>query len=267
VTVRNYQAARMADWWAEARVVSVVGMANVILHTIVLFLLLRLRMEPLLRLRSMVARLAKGRLDLSQRAEIKSDDEFGELALDFNHFLDRVCHLVEDLDVVLNRVVAVNERLAWVSEQMGTQIETVRNRTQAALKHAVEIRHGAPGPAPEAIESLDLVLAALQEFGGEGPLPPALHQRLQETLQRFRVSTGRANDSLNRMDDLSQLLGELARGIQDDSHYLGEILMLEERMRVVSETGQALLKRLRETGTWEVPDSKGASQREGLPER
>jgi HAMP domain-containing protein len=258
VTVRNYQAAHLADWWAEARVVSVVGMANVILHTIVLFLLLRLRMEPLLRLRSMVARLAKGRLDLSQRAEVKSDDEFGELALDFNHFLDRVCHLVEDLDGVLNRVVAVNDRLARVSEQMGRQIETVQDRTQAALKQAVEIQHGASGPSAEAIESLDLVLTALSEHGRDGPLSPALRRRLQEALQRFRESAGNTKEALSRLEDLSQMLTDLARGVQDDSHYLGEILLLEERMRVVSETGQVLLDRLRETGAWEVPDTEAA---------
>ncbi len=201
VSVRSYQSAHLSEWWAEARVISVVGMANVILHTIVLFLLLRVRMEPLLRLRSAVARLAKGRLDLSQRAEVRSDDEFGELALDFNHFLDRVSHLVEDLDGVLHKVVAVNERLAQVSTAMGRQINTVQERTQKALRLVVEIQQ-------------------------------------QTTGQDAR-----------RVVELGQLLTDLTRDAQDDLHYMGEMRVLEERMRVVSESGRTLLQRLSGVGT------------------
>jgi methyl-accepting chemotaxis protein len=46
--------------------------------------------KPLLSLRSTTAALAKGVMNLSPRATVKSTDEFGELAADLNHFLDRV---------------------------------------------------------------------------------------------------------------------------------------------------------------------------------
>jgi methyl-accepting chemotaxis protein len=200
VTVRSYRAARMATWWREVRMVSVVGMANVILHTIVLFFLLRLRMEPLLRLRATVARLAKGRLDLSQRAVAKSSDEFGELATDLNHFLDRIGHLVQDLNGVLGQVGAVNERLTQVSARMGEQLEALRARAQSAIRQAYEIRHS--------------------------------------------ERVGQARHALARLNELGETLMELARDIQADTHYQGEIRVLEERMRAVSESGRQLLDRL-----------------------
>lgn len=196
VTVRNHRSVRMAEWWHEARVVSVVGMANVIVHTVVLFFLLRMRMEPLLQLRATVSRLAKGRLDLSRRTTAKSVDEFGELARDLNHFLDRLSYLVEDLDGVLHKVVAVNERLAHVSGTMGRQIGSVQDKIQTAMKHAAEIRGSSDAPSREALE------------------------RLEASLR------------------------ELAHELRDDSHYLAEILVLEERMKVVSESGRVLLGRI-----------------------
>ncbi len=208
VVVRNYRSSRMAKWWQEARVISVVGMANVILHTIILFVLLRMRMEPLLRLRAMVARLAKGNFDLSQRAVPRSNDEFGELAIDLNHFLDRVCHLVEDLDAILGKVGAANERLTQVSSQMGSQIETVRTKARQALEEVVSIHSG--------------VVSAQMRPSAEG-----------------------SAEVVRRLQELTAQLTDLLHEVDDDSHYLSEIRLLEERMKTVAESGQVLLGRLR----------------------
>jgi methyl-accepting chemotaxis protein len=247
VTVRNYRSTRMGEWWQEARVVSVVGMANVIVHTIVLFLLLRMRMEPLLQLRATVARLAKGRLDLSRRAKARSDDEFGELADDLNHFLDRVYHLVEDLDDVLKQVVAVNQRLGRVSTAMGEQIQSVQEKTQVAIQRTVKIQQGVVGRSDNTIESLDVILASLRETG-HGHLAEPVRERLASLIERFRDSALTTRESIDQLGGLQQALADLAHELRNDTHYMGEILVLEERMKVVSEAGQMLLNRLKGTG-------------------
>jgi hypothetical protein len=246
VTVRSYRSHKFAEFWREAQLVSVVAMANVILHTIVLFLLLRIRMEPLLRLRATVARLAKGHLDLSQRVEAKSDDEFGELALDLNHFLERVNHMVEDLDGVLSKVVAVNDRLAQVSQQMGGQLETVQGMSARALEQAVTMRPLVAGPSAEALEAVEMVLAALEDQdGGAGGLTSPVAARLRQFLERFRALAERGEQAASQTQLLQETLSDLARHLRDDTHYQGEIMVLEERMRVVSETGATLLRRLK----------------------
>ncbi len=76
--------------------------SNIIVHTIGLFLLLKVRIEPLLSLRSTVAMLAKGVMDLSPRVRVKSVAKFGELGLDLHHFLDRITRVVHDLDKKLS---------------------------------------------------------------------------------------------------------------------------------------------------------------------
>jgi hypothetical protein len=248
VTVRSYRSLRMSEWWEEAQIVSVVGMGNVILHTIVLFLLLRIRMEPLLGLRATVGRLARGRLDLEQRADVRSDDEFGELAQDLNDFLDRVCHLVEDLEDVLNKVAAVNTRLGQVSAEMRERITAVQSKSRNALRKVFEIQGEIAGPWEQAIESLDLALLALADRSAVSDGPPDLRGRLTEVLGQFRESAAGRYEAAHRMEELGETLGDLSRDVADDTHYMGEILILEERMRVVAESGQSLLGRLRGTG-------------------
>ena len=244
VTVRNYRSVRMGEWWREARVVSVVGMANVIAHTIVLFFLLRVRMEPLLQLRATVARLAKGRLDLSQRTVAKSSDEFGELAQDLNHFLDRVSHLVHDLNDVLGKVGAVNERLTKVSSQMEQQMESVHTKVRIAARQAVELNEQFEGPSEQTIRSLDLILSAINNMVDVRPMPTEVRDRLADTLAAFRNSAVTAQASSLRFKELGISLTDLRDELKDDSHYLGEIMVLEERMKIVADSGKSLLAKL-----------------------
>ena len=110
VVVRSYLRQHLSQWWAEVQLTSLVGMGKIILHTVVLFFLLKVRMEPLLSLRSTITLLARRSSDLSHRATINSQDEFGELARDLNLFLDRIDHDIQDLGSILTKVVALNER-------------------------------------------------------------------------------------------------------------------------------------------------------------
>jgi len=154
VTVRTYRDHRMSEWWAEARVTSVVGMGNVLMHTLVLFLLLRLRMEPLMSLRATVARLGRGTLDLSHRAEIRSDDEFGGLAWDLNQFMDRLEHLVQDLDRVLGQVEAVNSRVGKVSNTAHEQVERARKLVRTTLGELFRLRDRSPDEWESGLEAI-----------------------------------------------------------------------------------------------------------------
>ncbi len=256
VTVRSYRSHRLAEWWREARVISVVGMGNVLLHTIVLFMLLRVRMEPLLRLRAAVASLARGRMDLGQRAEVRSDDEFGELAADFNHFLDRIVLLVEDLDDVLGKVAAVNQRLLQVGTEMDSRIDTVQELNRDAMRRAYEIGQKIAGPWGEAVSALDLVIgdhAGSPGGDGGGKLDESdesdesreLDPRMQEVLRSLRSAAAVQLEAAEQLSALTELLSRLSQEVAGDSHYRGEIRLLEERMQSVAESGQTLLARLR----------------------
>mgnify|MGYP005838984891 CR=1 FL=1 len=61
VTVRSYLSAFVKSWWQNARTNAVVGLVEIVVGTLVVFFLLRSRMEPLLALRSVVPRMARGR--------------------------------------------------------------------------------------------------------------------------------------------------------------------------------------------------------------
>ena len=126
VTVRSYFDRKLDVWLEEVRVAAGVLSMNILIHTLVLFLLLKIRMQPLLDLRSTVSNLARGLVDISPRTNTNSEDEFGELATDLNHFLDRITLVVRDLDNILGEVLSVGDRLNVLTKQLNSQCLEMR---------------------------------------------------------------------------------------------------------------------------------------------
>ena len=90
-----------------------------------------------------------------------------------------------------------------------------------------------------------LVLSTLEWISQEGDVPDELQEKARNVVSRFRDSASTTRKSLDQLEELTSLLGDLDRVVQDDAHYMGEMLLLEERMRVVSQSGQVLLARLK----------------------
>ncbi len=245
VVVRNYRAAHMKTWWAEVNVLSLIWMVNIIANTLVLFVLLRVRMEPLLGLRALVAALAKGKLDLTYRAQVKSEDEFGELAADLNHFLDRIAHVTEDLDHVLLRMVAAKHRLDQVSTQMTEHFDAIHVETQRALQWTFRLQEERTllaGKITETVELIDLLLAMLPG----GAVQASFRDRAEDILHRLQGFLRQAQES-DEAPRSAEALMALSEHVHALSHFLESMSLLQERMEVIAENGQTLLARLART--------------------
>ena len=102
------------------------------------------------------------------------------------------------------------------------------------------------GPSAEALEAVELVLEAMEDQTGIVDMSTSpVTERLRQALERFRALAKRGEQAGARTQELQATLADLARCLRDDTHYQGEIMVLEERMRVVSETGTTLLQRLK----------------------
>jgi methyl-accepting chemotaxis protein len=126
VKVGSYLDRKEVAWWTEVKLTAGSLSLKILVHTILLFFLLRVRMAPLLSLRSTVSRLARGLMDLSPRAKVIGRDEFGELAQDLNHFLDRINVVVTDIDQILNKVVDASGRLGSLNRDLEQIVDGLR---------------------------------------------------------------------------------------------------------------------------------------------
>jgi len=126
VKVASYLERKESAWWTEVKLTAGALSLKILVHTVLLFFLLKARMAPLLSLRSTVSQLARGVMDLSPRAKVNGADEFGELAQDLNHFLDRINVVVTDLDQILSKVVDAGGRLGSLNRDLEQTVDGLR---------------------------------------------------------------------------------------------------------------------------------------------
>lgn len=244
VTVRSYLSRKEAVWWQEVRVTAGALSLKILVHTIVLLLLLRVRMEPLLALRSTVAALAKGVMDLSPRAGVKTEDEFGELAQDLNHFLDRIALIVHDLDKILSEVVTVGERLGTLNRHLEQQLDGLRDTSLRTLGDGAQ--RGLDTQVAVARESgaVDALMQMLDGMAAGGGLPPETAQALGQQLGRLRARFDSVARAIAQAAPPVQVAQAQSVEYQAFAQSLREMALLEATMQSVAESGQRVLQRL-----------------------
>jgi HAMP domain-containing protein len=244
VAVRSYLARKEALWWQEVRLTAGSLSLKILVHTFLLFGLLKVRMAPLLALRATVSQLARGVMDLSPRAAVRTDDEFGELASDLNHFLDRISQIVNELDRILGEVLAVGERLGALNRHLERQLDGLRD---ASLRN---IGEGAQ-------RGLDIQLVAAREAGAFGALVQTLDAladngamygqagpALREQLLRLRESFGAVAQALQAMAPPVTVTEAQAAEYRDFAQCLRDMALLEASMQSVGQSGRQMLQRL-----------------------
>jgi len=241
VLVRNYLARDFERWWDDVRVTLGLAVGKIVLHSILLFLILKSRMEPLLRLRAVVSALSKAYTNLDQRAEVKTADEFGVLARDLNLFLDRIGVLVKELDTVLTRVVEVNDDIVQIQSELHQKIDGVVLNTRALERGPLRRSKFEPrlsnawfDAVKNSISQLDV---AITQIDGA---PEA-----KDVVNNLRAVVISAETQIENSEKMYISLAELGDEAQSLKGTMSEMSRLEERMKSVIETGTGLVRRLR----------------------
>jgi len=248
VLVRSYLERKEALWWQEVRLTAGALSLKILVHTIVLLLLLKVRMEPLLALRSTVSGLAKGVMDLSPRAGVKTADEFGELAQDLNHFLDRITLVVGDLDKILSEVIDVGARLSTLNRHLERQLDGMRDSSLRTLGDGARLgleqqllaaREG--GAFGAHLQSLVQTLDAL---AATGQVPAAAGPALREPLARVQDSFTRVSAALQTHAPPVEVAEAQSDEYRAFAQSLRDMALLESTMQRVAAAGQLVLARL-----------------------
>jgi methyl-accepting chemotaxis protein len=248
VIVRSYLDRKEAAWWKEVRLTAGALSLKILVHTVVLFLLLRVRMAPLLTLRSTVSSLAKGVMDLRPRAQVNTADEFGELAQDLNHFLDRIGVVVHDLDKILSEVVTVGTRLGALNRGLEQQVDDLRDASVRGLSDGAQrsldnqLMAAREAGSFDALEkTLAQTLAALDQAGA---VPHAAVPALRAQLADLRQSFLSVSSAVKNMAPPIAITQAHSAEYQSFTQSLREMALLEATMQKVAESGQQVLQRL-----------------------
>ena len=244
VTVRSYLEPKLTQWWRDVYFTLGALSVKIVLHTIVLFLLLKVRMEPLLSLRATTAALAKGVMNLSPRAKVNSADEFGEFAEDLNHFLDRVKLIIHDLDKILAEVVSVGGRLGVLNAQLEQQLNELQEQALDAINSEEQRKLSAQVAAARESGAFDVLISTLEGLLSQKQIDQFDSRPVRELMVKVKVCFDQVNNVMKDTAFPPDLVRRQSAQYLAFSHSLREMALLEASMQKVAESGQLVLKRL-----------------------
>jgi hypothetical protein len=249
VTVRNYLARDFALWFEDVRLTAALSAGKIVLHSFLLFLILRARLEPLMELRAVVSKLARAYGSLGHRAEIRTSDEFGVLALDLNLFLDRISRIVLELDDVLAKVVAANDKIIGVQGDLRDSIDRLVLNARRVERQAMLGARREPRLSNEWFEAVQGQIRDLDEAVTRAGTPDGATGKASDLLERLRQVVSDAEAQVATNETIFEGLAELGDDSESLKNALIEMSRLEERLGAIIETCGGLVRRLK-------PDSR-----------
>lgn len=241
VTVRRDLATDFAQWIEDMRLTGLLALGKIVLHSVLLFLILRARLEPLLGLRAVVSNLARAYGGLSHRAEIRTADEFGVLARDLNLFLDRITRLMEELDDVLQRVISVNGDIVTIQSGLRDRIDSLTGRIRRLERAAMLTAKAEPRLSSAWFSAARRTVADL-ELRSAGPVQA---EEIGGIVEDLRAVVSNAEAQIETGERIFADLAELGDESEGLRHMMSEMIRLEERIKGIVETGSVLVQRLK----------------------
>jgi hypothetical protein len=241
VTVRNYLARDFSLWLKDVRLTAALSAGKILLHSFLLFLILRARLEPLMELRATVSKLARAYGNLGHRAEIRTSDEFGVLARDLNLFLDRISRIVLELDAVLAKVVSANDDIIAIQGDLRRSIDGVVSGIRHVERDAMLSARLEPRLSDEWFAAIKGQIAALDRSVADTAATGAASDLL-DSLSRV---VGDAEAQLKANEAVFRKLADLGDRSEGLKESMLEMTRLEERLRGIIETSSTLVARLR----------------------
>lgn len=126
--------------------------------------------QPLVEMRSAMAEIAHGDGDLTKRLEVKSNDEIGALAVEFNTFTDKLRGLLKDTATSTKAVSDAADHLRDVSHatsqeinQERSQVDNVSTAVTQMASTVVEISKNAAQSSDAATKADELVQAGSEQ--------------------------------------------------------------------------------------------------------
>ncbi|WP_298975011.1 HAMP domain-containing protein [uncultured Roseobacter sp.] len=247
VTVRNYLYRDFALWLKDVQLTGILAAGKIVLHSLLLFLILRARLEPLMELRSVISNLARAYGRLDHRAEIRTSDEFGVLARDLNLFLDRITGIVAELDTVLAKVVTANDDIIAVQGALRDTVDDVVSGVRRLERQAMLSAKQEPRLSNEWFDAVRGSIAAL-----DGALTKVEDTAAAtDLLETLRQVVANAEAQTTTSETIYTSLADLGDQSETLKSSTLEMTRLEERLKAIIETCGALVGRLK-------PESKRA---------
>ena len=209
--LKNFQLTEMESQIGKSQgLITFVSIFGLICGCIIAFVLIRAIIKPIQKVAAALKDISEGDGDLTQRIEIKTKDEIGELANSFNAFISKLNNIIVDISVNSETVTAASDEVLSISDQMLESAEDLFSRSNSVAAAAEEMSSNMGSVAAaseEAATNLDMV------SGSAGQMKITLN----EVAENCEKARGVSENAANQVDAASERVGLLGSSAQEIS--------------------------------------------------
>ncbi|MFZ5944558.1 MAG: methyl-accepting chemotaxis protein [Bacillota bacterium] len=197
------------------------GIVSIFLASIIAFFVVRQFIrKPLDNLTALGNKL--GENNLTQKAEIRTKDEFGQLAGVFNHTIDNFRLLIEQLQAASENISSNSDQLAASSKQIDTAsgeiVCTVQELANGANEQSQQIS--------EIAQAIDNMVQNIQNINSKLRILAASAGQVIEAAEGGAFTVNENINTMKDIADFSQTVGNSIKLLDNDAQEIAQILDL-----------------------------------------
>jgi len=192
----------------------------ILLSVVTIYFLRKIVIQPLSSLSSLLGDIAQGGGDLTQRIPIKSNDELGLLATNFNNFINTVQSIVSALAVANEELSKVTDRVKKVSKSTNKDSQNQRLQTKDTLEHLTQLKEATVHIAQNAEQT------SLNTNN--------VHQLSEDSIEQMEANIEKVNLLFQELDSTADIVTKLRVESQNISKVLDVIKGIAEQTNLLA---------------------------------
>jgi methyl-accepting chemotaxis protein len=194
-----------------------IGMLAVVLLLIVFIIKTLLR--PLDELNRVVEDLSSTEGDLRQRLIIKSHDEFGQVSVNINKFIEKLHDIVKNSKTISSENASISEELSRTATEVVRNVDAESKIVSKTKENAMTLSGAIEVSVGKATLSQEALTKTQQDINTVKNQAQHLEKTMQETATKEQALAERLNDVSHNANEVKDVLG-IIRDIADQTNLL-----------------------------------------------
>lgn len=204
---------------ASATSVIIIVSVAVIISIILAFIILQVLYRPILALKQTVLDLSSGNGDLTQRLEVRSSDDLGQISQGINHFIENLQSMMREIQGATINLQSHVEDMHQQSARNDEILQSHVAETEQVVTAIEEMNSTADAMATDAANTAEITQRA-NEVGDESR---RIAQQSQGTISELITDVDGAVDSVSEMNEKTQGINnilDVISGIAEQTNLL-----------------------------------------------
>ncbi len=210
---------------------------TVVLSVIISAVIIRVIVKPLLLVKTSIETIASGRADLTQRIEVTSHDEIGDVVIGFNSFVEKLQGIVTNLQNSKTSLISVDDSLQVSTQNAASSITEIISNIES-VNNQIVTQSGSVAETAGAVNQISSNIESLERMIES---QAACVTEASAAVEQMIGNINSVNNSVGKMIDSFHILQNHSNdGSNTQNNANEKIMRIEEQSKMLQDANTAI---------------------------